>query len=139
MKCTRCCCCCCFVFFCHLTAFRSFYTAIIIIIRRRRRRRITKLTIKTYLQLISLKKKKKNIESKHYLQVISFHMFLFISIKKKFISIKKKRKFITVKKNSFQLITMVIIYFFNNDNNVELDSQLQLAACGLGPSCSNDG
>ena len=129
-------------FFCHLTAFRSFYTAIIIIIRRRRRRRrrITKLTIKTYLQLISLKKKKKNIESKHYLQVISFHMFLFISIKKKkFISIKKKRKFITVKKNSFQLITMVIIYFFNNDNNVELDSQLQLAACGLGPSCSNDG
>ena len=31
---------------------------------------ISKLTIKTYLQLVSLKKK--NIQSKHYLQVISF-------------------------------------------------------------------
>ena len=58
---------------------------------------ITKLTIKTYLQLISLKKKK-NIQSKHYLQVISFHKLLFISILKK--------KFISIEKNSFQLKTI---------------------------------
>ena len=50
---------------------------------------ITKLTLKIYSQLISLKKKK-NIQSKHYLQVISFHKLLFISIYKK-------------KLNSFQL------------------------------------
>ena len=44
---------------------------------------ITNLTIKTYLQLILLKKKKK-IQSKHYiLQVISFHKLVFILIKKK--------------------------------------------------------
>ena len=42
---------------------------------------ITKLTIKTYLQLISLKKKK--IQSKPYLQVISFHKLMFISFKQK--------------------------------------------------------
>ena len=42
---------------------------------------ITKLTIKTYLQSISLTKKKK-IQLKHYLQVISFQKLLFISIKK---------------------------------------------------------
>ena len=58
---------------------------------------ITKLTIKTYLQLISLKKKK-NIQSKHYLQVISFHKLLFILILKK--------KFISIEKNSFQLKTI---------------------------------
>ena len=42
---------------------------------------ITKLTIKTYLQLISLKKKK--IQSKPYLQVISFHKLMCISFKQK--------------------------------------------------------
>ena len=39
---------------------------------------ITKQTIKTYLQLISLKKKSICIQSKHYLQVILFHKLLFI-------------------------------------------------------------
>ena len=53
----------------------------------------TKLTIKTYLQSISLTKKK-NIQLKHYLQVISFKKLLFISIKKKTGSIKN---------NSFRL------------------------------------
>ena len=43
---------------------------------------ITKQTIKTYLQLISLKKKSICIQSKHYLQVILFHKLLSISIKK---------------------------------------------------------
>ena len=38
--------------------------------------------MKTYLQLISLKKKK-YIQSKQYLQAISFQKLLFISIKKK--------------------------------------------------------
>ena len=47
----------------------------------------TKLTIKTYLQLMSLKKK--SIRSKHYLQVISFHSLLFIWIKKNSIQFKK--------------------------------------------------
>ena len=46
---------------------------------------ISKLAIKTYLQLVSLKKK--NVQSKYYLQVISFHKLLFISIKEKFNSI----------------------------------------------------
>ena len=48
---------------------------------------ITKLTIKTYLQSISLTKKK-NIRLKHYLQVISFQKLLFISIKKKLVQLK---------------------------------------------------
>ena len=48
---------------------------------------ITKLTIKTYLQSISLTKKK-NIQLKHYLQVISFQKLLFISIKKKLVQLK---------------------------------------------------
>ena len=48
----------------------------------------TKLAIKTYLQLISLKKKK-TVRSKHYLQVSSFHRLLFISIKKNSIQLKK--------------------------------------------------
>ena len=42
---------------------------------------IINLTIKTYLQLISLKKKK-TIQSKHFLQIISFYRLLFILIKK---------------------------------------------------------
>ena len=42
---------------------------------------IIKLAIKTSLQLISLKKKK-TIQSKHFLQIISFHRLLFIFIKK---------------------------------------------------------
>ena len=49
------------------------------------------LTIKSHLQLISQKKKKKNIQSKQYLQVISFHKLLFISIKKKIIIISIKK------------------------------------------------
>ena len=53
-----------------------------------------KLTIKNlkFLQLISLKKKKiyTYIQSKHYLQVISFHKFLFISIKKNSFRLKMK-------------------------------------------------
>ena len=49
--------------------------------------------MKTYLQLISLKKKK-YIQSKQYLQAISFQKLLFISIKKNLISIKN---------NSFRL------------------------------------
>ena len=53
---------------------------------------ITKLTIKTYLQSISLTKKK-NIQLKHYLQVISFQKLLFISIKKTG----------SIKNNSFRL------------------------------------
>ena len=55
---------------------------------------MTKLTIKTYLQLMSLKKK-------NYLQVISFHKLLFISILKK-IHFNWK-KLISIKNNSFQL------------------------------------
>ena len=53
-----------------------------------------KLTIKNlkFLQLISLKKKNiyTYIQSKHYLQVISFHKFLFISIKKNSFRLKMK-------------------------------------------------
>ena len=50
-----------------------------------------KLTIKNlkFLQLIALKKKK-YIQSKYYLQVISFHKFLFISIKKNSFRLKMK-------------------------------------------------
>ena len=56
---------------------------------------ITKLTIETYLQLISLKKKRKIFsQSTIYLQVISFHKLLFISFKQKSFQLKK---------NSFQL------------------------------------
>ena len=55
---------------------------------------ITKLTIKTYLQLMSLKKK-------NYLQVISFHKLLFISILKKIYF--NWKKLISVKNNSFRL------------------------------------
>ena len=60
---------------------------------------ITKLTIKTYLQLISLKKKKKQFsqstiyKSFHFISSCSFRL-------KKFISIKK---IISIKNNSFRL------------------------------------
>ena len=70
---------------------------------------ITKLTIKTYLQLISLKRKKYvYIQSKHYLQVISFHKLLLIFIKKTFtqilllitkLTIKSYLQLISLKKN----------------------------------------
>ena len=50
-------------------------------------------TIKTYLQLIS--EDEKNIQWKHYVQVMSFHKLLFISILKKSFQLKK---------TSFQLI-----------------------------------
>ena len=60
----------------------------IIVIKNNKLLLITKLTIKTHLQLISLKMKKYvYIQSKHYLQIISFHNLLLIFIKKTFIQI----------------------------------------------------
>ena len=60
----------------------------IIVIKNNKISLITKLTIKTHLQLISLKMKKYvYIQSKHYLQIISFHNLLLIFIKKTFIQI----------------------------------------------------
>ena len=74
---------------------------------------ITKLTIKTYLQLISLKRKKYvYIQSKHYLQVISFHKLLLIFIKKTFtqilllitkLTIKSYLQLISLKKKNYSV------------------------------------
>ena len=59
---------------------------------------ITKLTIKTHLQLISLKMKKYvYIQSKHYLQIISFHNLLLIFIKKTFIQVLLSITKLTIK------------------------------------------
>ena len=71
---------------------------------------ITKLTIKSYLQLISLKKK--TIQSKHYLQVNSFHKLLLIFIKKTFtqilllitkLTIKSYLQLISLKKKNYSV------------------------------------
>ena len=61
---------------------------------------MTKLTIKTYLQSISLTKKK-NVQLNPYLQVISFQKLLFISIKKKSFQFLKKTG--SIENNSFRL------------------------------------
>ena len=68
----------------------------IIIIKNNKLLLITKLTIKTYLQLISLK---------HYLQVISFHKLLLIFIKKTFIQILLLITKLTIK-SYLQLISL---------------------------------
>ena len=68
----------------------------IIIIKKYKHLLITKLTIKTYLQLISLK---------HYLQVISFHKLLLIFIKKTFIQILLLITKLTIK-SYLQLISL---------------------------------
>ena len=81
----------------------------IIVIKNNKLLLITKLTIKTHLQLISLKMKKYvYIQSKHYLQVISIHKLLLIFIKKTFtqilllitkLTIKSYLQLISLKKN----------------------------------------
>ena len=68
----------------------------IIIIKNNKLLLTTKLTIKTYLQLISLK---------HYLQVISFHKLLLIFIKKTFIQILLLITKLTIK-SYLQLISL---------------------------------
>ena len=74
---------------------------IIVVVKNKNLLLTTKPTIKTYLQLISLMKKK-TVRSKHYLQVISFHRLLFFWISKNSIQLTK---FISVKTISFHLKT----------------------------------